>query len=363
MSRQYGALSGIAIFLIAVNHAIHFGLQVAPVDGAALSALIILQALGAFAVPAFLFISGAFLAYAASEFSVTLIKANLERILWPYVLWSLVFFGVVFVLAGERYSPSGYVKNLLVGYPYHFVPLLAFCYVTAPALVWVARRAAAPLLIAIAAYQAALLAVRNPGVFGDWLVLPSWASLVAPPVLSTPLSNWAIYFPLGLVLSLHAERVRPWLLRIRPAMLVLTAAVFVVGILNALELAWAPWARFVAPLPLMFVLPVIDRASIPMLQRAELLGRRSYGIYLVHFILLLALSSILLRAIGTVTGFWQAMVYPAFLLVALAGSQSLMDAVGKFASGRRLYRYWFGMPPPVAARRPANAPRPASVSL
>jgi surface polysaccharide O-acyltransferase-like enzyme len=363
MSRQYGALSGIAIFLIAVNHAIHFGLQVAPVDGVALRGLIILQALGAFAVPAFLFISGAFLAYAASEFSFTLIKANLERILWPYVLWSLVFFGVIFVLAGEQYSPAGYVKNLLVGYPYHFVPLLAFWYVTAPALVPVARRAATPLLAVIAVYQAGLLALRHPGVFGGWLVLPAWSGVVAPPVLFTPMSDWAIYFPLGLVLSLHAETVRPWLLRVRPAALALTAVIFGLGLLNALQIVWAPWARFVAPLPLMFVLPVIDRAAIPWLQRAELLGRRSYGIYLVHFVLLYGLSVFIQRAFGTVTGLWQVIVFPAFLVVALAGSQALMDTIGKSGTGRRVYRYWFGMPPPAPARRAASAPRPASVAL
>ena len=97
MNRQYGALSGVAIFLIVLNHAIHFGLQTSPVGPPWLGALIALQALGAFAVPVFLFVSGAFLAYAAKEFSVTFIRSSLERILWPYVIWSGIFYTLMYL--------------------------------------------------------------------------------------------------------------------------------------------------------------------------------------------------------------------------------------------------------------------------
>lgn len=362
MSRQYGALSGIAISLILVNHAIHFGLQVAPVTGTGLSALIVLQALGAFAVPAFLFISGAFLAYAASEFSFTLVRANLERILWPYVVWSAIFYAVLLATAGQSYSAGGYVKNLLVGYPYHFVPLLAFWYASAPLLALVARRHAVPLLVAIAAYQVWLLALRHPGVFGDWLVLPTWAGVTAPPVLFTPLSDWAIYFPLGLVLSMHAERIRPTLRRFKWIALLAAAAIFGLGILNALQYAWAPWARFAAPLPLMFLLPAIERGQIPLLERFELLGRRSYGIYLAHFVLLYVLAAIVSWAGIAGAGPARFLVFPAFLVAALVGSQGLMQAMSRGALARRVYRYCFGMVPPSVSRKP-RAPRPASLAF
>src|SRR5688500_13977086 len=122
MHRQYGALSGIAIVLIAINHAIHFGLEVNPVDGAARHALVFLQALGAFAVPAFLFISGAFLSYSAGQLSWAFVRSNVGRILWPYLVWSALFYVVVLLTNGERQSAPGYVKSLVVGYPYHFVP-------------------------------------------------------------------------------------------------------------------------------------------------------------------------------------------------------------------------------------------------
>jgi surface polysaccharide O-acyltransferase-like enzyme len=353
MNRQYGALSGIAIALILVNHAMHFGLEVAPVEGAWLGFVVFLQALGAFAVPAFLFISGAFVCYAANELSLTFLRNSLERILWPYVLWSLAFFLVAWAAGREAVTPVGVAKHLVVGYPYHFVPLLTVWYVLSPLVVRAGRRYGTWLVCGIAVYQAALLVVRFPVLFG--VPTPSWAFLLKLPVLFKPLSDWAIYFPLGLVLALHNSRVKPTLARLRPLLVAATAGLFAGGLLNAYGIVHAPWARFVAPLPLMFVLPTIDRNAIPWLSRFEALGRRSYGVYLTHFV---ALNVAAWIAAGLPATHVPALLYPTFFVVALGASLGLMELLARPGPLRWAYRYLFGIVPPGErlARQPATRP-------
>jgi fucose 4-O-acetylase-like acetyltransferase len=347
MNRQYGALSGVAILLIVLNHAIHFGLQVSPVEGPWLQVLILLQALGAFAVPTFLFVSGAFLSYAAGGLSRTFIRSSVERILWPYVIWSLAFYACLFVATDARYPMWGYFRNLLVGYPYHFVPLLLFWYVTAPLVVRASRRHAVVLLAAVALYQGLLLALRFPGMFGPAAVLPAWAHRLEPPVLFIPMSDWALYFPLGLVLSLHHAALKPHMVRLRWLSAALTGGLFLLGILNAFGIVVAPWARLLAPMPLMFILPVVDRGMIPFLHRLEFLGRRSYGIYLAHFVVINILVSLAATTKGSM-GRFPAVVLPTFMIAALGLSLVMMHALARPQAARKLYRFVFGIaPPPV----------------
>ncbi len=346
MSRQYGALSGLAIVLVVVNHTVHFGIQVSPVEGSWLKFLILLQALGAFAVPAFLFISGAFLSYAAREMSFTFVRTSLERILWPYVIWSTVIYGLVLLMDDVRPQLFLYVKNLLVGYPYHFVPLLIFWYVTAPLVVRIGKRHGVLLLVAIGLYQTFLLALRSPETFGAPGPLPYWMRVFQPSVLSTSMAEWAVYFPLGLVLSQHAAALRPRLRRARWLAVAATAVLFVLGVLNAFEVVDAPWARFAAPVPLMFVLPVVDRNSIPLLRGFEVIGRRSYGVYLAHFAVINVVA-LLVSRLNLGLDSWPLMVFPMFFVSALGGALLLMDAMTRVGPGRSVYRYVFGIVPPT----------------
>jgi peptidoglycan/LPS O-acetylase OafA/YrhL len=141
--------------------------------------------------------------------------------------------------------------------------------------------------------------------------------------------------------------------RWRPVAAAATVALFGLGLLNAFALVDAPWARFAAPVPLMFLLPTIDRASIPFLEFFEWLGRRSYGIYLTHFVVI--------NGIVLAVGKWglrlrsqPLVVYPAFLITTLGLTLLLMEGISRTRPGRRAYRFIFGIvPPPQQARRSA----------
>src|SRR5690606_13332041 len=155
-----------------------------------------------------LFLSGCFFAYAASRGDLSanyrVVLVNLKHVAIPYLIWSLIFYAEILIFHGTRFSALEYIKNLLVGYPFNFVPLLIFYYVVSPLLIRLFRRIGWWMIGLIGLYQIFLLVVLHPHQVG--LELPGVLRLLAPPVLSLPLSDWALYFPLGLVAVLQADR-------------------------------------------------------------------------------------------------------------------------------------------------------------
>ena len=267
MQRQYMALSGLAMALVVLNHAIHMGLlglsrlgYPALPDGWRFT-LTAVQALGAFAVPIFFVVSGSFMAYAARSaprLSASFVWKSVRHIVWPYVVWSLLYYVLMAVHQGERYSALGYLKNLAVGYPFHFVPLLIAFYLLSPLLIPLAWRFSWLLLPAFGLYQLFLLALREPGLFG--FAFPAQMDVLFPLVLGNPLADWAIYFPM-LVFGLHAARWKPRLLSYRWALVAATSCSSARGC-STWPAGWKCPGRY-RPVPLMFILPTIERKAIP----------------------------------------------------------------------------------------------------
>lgn len=348
MQRQYMALSGLAMALVVLNHAIHMGLLgLSELGYPALPAgwrftLTAVQALGVFAVPIFFVVSGSFMAYAARSaprLSPSFVWKSVRHIVWPYVLWSLLYYALMAVYQGERYSALGYLKNLAVGYPFHFVPLLITFYVLAPLLIPLARRYSWLLLVAVGLYQLFLLALREPGLFG--FAFPAQLDVLFPLVLGNPLADWAIYFPMGLVFGLHAARWKPQLLKLRWAFVAATALLFGLGLLDVAGVVVAPWARYLCPAPLMFVLPTIERKAIPAVGQLERIGKRSYGLYLTHLIVM-NLVLMALELIGGQAIFLIVLIFPLLLVAGLLIPMWLMDSFQQRGPTRKVYRYVFG---------------------
>ncbi len=345
MSRQYGALSGLAILLIVINHSIELAINATPSTLAAWQdyLLTILQAFGVFAVPVFLFISGSFVAYAAQgnppRLSRKFLTSSLRHIILPYLIWSVVFYVLVFFLRDERFSPAGYVKNLLVGFPFHFVPLLVFYYIVSPLLVRVGRtKIGILLLVLIGVYQLILINLLNPGYLG--FELPGGARYLAVPVLRSTLADWAIYFPLGVVLGLRARSYIRWAEKLMWVLVGLTLLLFVLGLLNAFSVINFPLARLLCPIPLVFLLPGIKRDRIPFVRPLERVGRRSYGIYLTHLIIL-NLALFLLVSLFPSVLTWPILVSGLFFLIGVGIPLLVMESVAK-GPAKPAYRYIFG---------------------
>jgi membrane-bound acyltransferase YfiQ involved in biofilm formation len=348
MNRQFPALSGLAIVLMVLNHAISLSAGAAQrlgyvlPEGVVGAALRVLRDLGVFAVPVFLFIAGAFVAYAARgdppALTRSFVTRSLTHILIPYLIWSLAFYVLVYLRYGESNSLFGYVKNLLTGYPFHFVPLLALCYLLSPLFVRAARRHAWLLLLVIGLYQLLLIGIIHKGALG--VVFPPAMRVLAPPILGRTLAEWAIYFPLGLVYGLNARQMTPWLQRWRWVLMVAAVAFFVLGELHYSNVINFQLAKFLAPIPLVLVLPTVQRNAIPLVKQLEAVGRRSYGVYLTH-LFVLDLSLLLIETlIPGLLGF-QALVVLILLPLGLLVPLAIMNGFARLPT-RGVYRYIFG---------------------
>ncbi len=348
MNRQFGALSGLAMVLIVINHSIYFGTNYPlgwgypSVVGWGRTFLSILQSFGWFAVPIFLFISGSFVSYAAQgeppRLSRKFMLSTLRHIVIPYIIWSLLFYVLVYLVNQETYTPLEYIKNLLVGYPYHFVPLLVFYYILSPVLIRISRPYGLVLIALIALYQLILINILYPGTFG--FLFPAWARYLAPPIIRTTLAEWGIFFPLGLVYGVHAKNVLPWSKRFFWLIVGVTAILFVLGVLDSLAVIHLSLAHFLAPVSMILLLPAIKRDTIPFVRLLERIGRRSYGIYLTNLIVL-NLVLIGIKLLIPALFFVDIILFPLLFLATLSAPLLLMEAAAK-GPLKPGYRYVFG---------------------
>lgn len=348
MNRQFPALSGIAILLMVTNHSITLSGEAAqrlgypPPEGIVGIALRLLRDLGVYAVPTFLFVAGAFAAYAARgdppKLPKKFVGRSLIHVIRPYVLWSLFFYLIVFMSRGEQYSLAGYVRNLLVGYPYHFVPLLLFFYAVSPVLVRVAYRHGVALLVVVGMYQLLMFLVVHQKVLG--VDVPSATHLLAPPVIRGTLSEWAIYYPLGLVYAMHTPRVQPRLQSLRAILVVATILLFVLALLDVNGLINFRLARLLVPVPLVLCLPLVSRQAIPAYRRLEIIGKRSYGIYLSHFVVIATLLWVVGLLVPGLLGV-PVVIVPALIAVGIGIPMIVMNAMSR-SPVRGAYRSIFG---------------------
>ncbi len=348
MNWQNIALSGLAMIFIVLNHTIHLIIEyAAPLgywqqDNLNYYALWILQALGSFAVPIFLFISGSFVAYAARgeppKLTRKFLQSGLTHIIMPYLLWSVVFYFVLYINRGTLDSPIQYIKHLLVGYPFHFIPLLVFFYMISPILVPIAKRFSWLLVLGFLLYQLFLLNIKYPGILG--LEFPSWTNIFVIPILGDTMAEWGVCFPIGIVFSLNMQKIRPWLSKSKWVIFSGAVISFLLALLDAQGFVSLPLTRFIGPILLLLIIPVIPRNSIPSVRRFEDVGKRSYGIYLTHLIILDLILLTISKFIPTVIQF-TLILTPIILLLGLFIPIKLMDYFSK-SSLRKFYRYVFG---------------------
>jgi peptidoglycan/LPS O-acetylase OafA/YrhL len=294
MSRQFGALSGIAMALIVLNHAIQLGME-APirsgypaVSGYAMSVLAFLQALGVFAVPTFLFISGGFVAYAAQgdppRLTSKFLINSLRHILIPYVIWSILFYILIALHQGRTFTITQYIKHLLVGYPFHFIPLLAIYYLFSPLLVTFARRYPIYLIVVFLLTQLFVINIHYDGILG--FQPPEVLRIFAPPVIGQTYADWGIFFPLGLVYGLKARQLQPALQKYHWIFVIATIIFFILASLTYRRIIDFEISRHLSTLTFVLLIPAIKRDRIPFVRSLERFGRRSYGIYLTHLIII-----------------------------------------------------------------------------
>lgn len=348
MHRQFPALRGLAIALVVLHHTIHMGTKYAqetgfpPPPGAFSALLTILTWLGIFAVPTFLFLSGGFFAYASSgkdlRTNYRIVFKTLPTVAVPYLIWSIVFYIEIMLLHGEEFSASGWIRNLIVGYPYNFIPLLVFYYLISPFLVILVRRYGWLIVLIIGLYQVALLNISRPGVFG--FEYPGWMNWIALPILYNPLADWAIYFPLGLTYVMKSKETLSFLLRWKWVFAALTIGFYTLSMFHSLSIFRAPLLKYIPPLTFLLFAITLPRDSIPWVRQFELLGKRAYGIYLMNLLILDVLLYIFRSRAPGFLGYLLILL-PILFAITLVLPVVLMAAVERLPKVR-IYRFVFG---------------------
>lgn len=334
MSRQFPALRGVAILLVVLNHSITLSLQAADRHGfpQTLSLerylLVALSALGIIAVPTFLFLSGTFSAYAVRgktlRESYRVVALGMRHIAIPYLIWSVVFYALIFFLQGDRFSLLEYGKNLLVGYPFSFVPILIFFYLISPFLVRISLRSPWLVLMAIGVYQLLTANVLRPGLLG--FALPDWAFSLTLPALRVPMAIWGIFFPLGVVYGLHSKNWLPQLKRMKWLLILSAAATYSLAAMHELTLLRIPMAGLLCPVFVILAFPLIERNAIPGVEQLEQLGRSAYGLYLTNLIFI-SLALVFIEALARSLMGAMLLLVPIVITIAIAAPLILIKAI------------------------------------
>lgn len=364
MNRKVALLSGFAIIAVVVSHAARwayaalFGWQgeLSPVLTPSLSqaaglgyySLAFIQQLPYFSVPAFLFISGFFIAYAAQGGVVSwkMLRTRIYKLLWPYFIWSLVVF-ILQAFQGRTFSVGEYLVKLLTGKtlgPFYYIPMLIQFFLLSPFLYRLGKKHPVVLLTSAAAIQ--LMAV------GYYYLVLGRANLPAEVINYTCLFVWYMfYFPLGLAAGLRLKSFQSMLARYRKPLMLLTIVFGVLSILEG-ELLLRATGHFelshdmiklsTSLYAVTFILTFLSLnwGTNRLVQIVNQFGLKSYGIYLLSTAVLFLLAHIIARVAPQLLS--QSLIMTIVLTVAGLGVVTLvMDGVAR-SRLRFIYRYLFG---------------------
>jgi len=362
-------LNGLAILAVVCNHATGWGFTAMfwwtdryrsvatpcfdQVGTLPYYVLLAIQQLVVFSVPAFLFISGFFVAYAArgrqSTPSWKMVITRIRNLLLPYAIWSMVIF-VGDALQGLTYTPVGYLERLVLGRAtagYFYVPLICQFYVLSPLVAPLAKSRGKLVLVVSALLQLGSLSLRYLVAYGA--ETPALAFLIRmTPEWSFP--RWAFFFALGVVFGFHLTWLKQWLHRLKWSLLV---AVVVLGLLAILE-PQAPlhtggkeWGRSLASISsnlyaVAFILCFLafGKVTIPGSRIVHQLGRSSFGIYLLHPKVVEFIARIIRQIVPWILAH-QVVFQPLLVVTGVGGPFLFMIAVSR-SPARRSYRYLFG---------------------
>jgi len=369
MARRLLLLNGLAILCVILFHATGFGFTAMfawahryrdvtspnydAAGTAAYYALRLVEQFVTFCIPAFLFVSGYFVSVLAGRshriMDPRAIGARIRGLLIPYLIWSaVVLLGLA--LQGRVFSGARYLSLLATGATnptYYYVPLLVQLYLVAPLVVLFANWRWKALLATTAALQVCVYALQY--VIVVRVVVPGLTSLAAA------LPKWLFlahlfWFTFGVVGGFQQRTLRVVLERRKRVLASCLVGLFVLGVLEwELLLQWSgqPWidnrptlidGLYSSAAILSFL--AFENLKIPLANSLVALGAKSYGIYLVHGLVMEYFSRGLYHLAPWILG-WQILFQPMLIGVGLSVPLLLMSLVSRLGSPG-LYRHLFG---------------------
>lgn len=324
--------------------------------------LIAIAKLTFFSVPSFLFVSGFFIAYTArgqqSNLGWKVIKTRLVNLLVPYLIWSLVIFLIIWLescLDICTVEPLGtYLVKLLTGGAsrvYWYVVLICQFYLLSPWLVSLAKtHLRLLLLLAALAHLAGLIAVY----LGLFVEVPRIAYVIFAEIL---FPRDLIYFVFGIVTGFHLPALKQWLARVKWG---LVAMVIISAILTLIEAEvfyrikgggndytnhilggylTVPMTMYILSFILCFL--AFEETPLPFSKLLNQLGSRSYGLFLLHPIVMEIVPRLIYHLAPWLLGY-EILYQPVLIITGVGIPFIFMLFLANRPQTRVAYRYLFG---------------------
>ncbi len=367
MLRRLYILNGLGIFGVVCNHAGFIGISALfwtvdrfskipiyptfeQIGSWSYYFLLVMRQLAVFCVPAFLFSTGYFVAYAArgnqSQLTWKVTIRRTVNILIPYMLWSLIWFAFDF-WGGSVYTLPEYAKRLILGAAnntYFYVIVVVQLYLLSPFLVPFIKKFWKISLVGATVILLLSLGLRYENTFGVEVVSP-----IRYLFSLWFISNWLVYFVLGVVVSFHQTEFTRWILKYKWWLLAATVMMGALSILEAdlgFRFIKADWIGphtvssvfYVTAFVLSFL--AFQDFKVPFTKFFTTLGHDIYGIYLTHWIIL-EITALFLLANAPFVFSNQIILQAILILVGIAIPIAMMKLTLKTPM-RRYYRYMFG---------------------
>jgi peptidoglycan/LPS O-acetylase OafA/YrhL len=369
MTRRFLYLNGISIISVVLFHAAGMGFvamfawgsrylpegvpPLSQVGSLPYYFLRLLEQIVPFCIPAFLLVSGYFIAAAKARSQNTvswaIVFSRIRILSIPYLIWTAVIIGLK-LLEGRSFDLDVYLRFILLGQSnevMYFVPLLLQFYLLSPFLIRLVNWNWKATLLTVGIFQVIQILTVYPmlivgpdtGIFSLSRFIPKWLFL-----------SRLFWFTAGIVFGLHRNAIFPAIKRYRAIFAWLAILLIPIGMI---EWEWLyhwsgqDWLSSRETLiDTVYSAAVIlgylgyNDLKLPLVALISDWGAKSYGIYLIHAIVIETFSRVIYRFIPAILGV-QYLYIPLIIVLGL-GVPLLMMWIVDRSPVRKVYHYLFG---------------------
>jgi peptidoglycan/LPS O-acetylase OafA/YrhL len=314
----------------------------------------VVEGIVVFSIPAFLFISGFFIAFATgrtrSQVSWKFVFDRIKYLLIPYTIW----FSVALILLMVEGVYKDTLGGLLVSYAtgrinpvFYYVPLLVQLYILSPLLVSLTRKNWRILLIGVTFIQLFIVIMQYPLFLG--MENPFYLQVLALfPKWFFP--TRIFWFTLGIVVGFNINEFKArsssirWVLFSLMMILLVTSIVEWEALLRFSGQQWIDHRETFADLfyagMLLLSYLAFDKLKFPLSRQISDLGAKSYGIFLTHALFIEYTARIIYRFYPQLLS--NQLILQLVLIAVGLGAPLLIMYIVKKSPLQSTYSYLFG---------------------